>query len=195
MKVEPIIQKTVYISGPLTDMPEKRRVELRAFYDLIAEVCREYGLEPYSPHVYGDPRFVAHLSPQEIDRIDRLAVTQSYLVIAYVGQPAHGVGIEVELANHADKPVVIMYEKAKLAERRVSRLIRGNPAVAGEIIFSDFEDALKQLQNFLTRFRKQIMSEKLPVPLTLYSHRVVINAVAAATGRSRGLLKSWRKRP
>jgi 2'-deoxynucleoside 5'-phosphate N-hydrolase len=189
---EPIIQKTVYISGALTDMSEDERAKLRAFYDRIGAVCREYGLEPYSPHVYGDPKLVAHLTPKDIDRIDRLAVTQAYLVVAYVGVPSIGVGIEVELAHHADKPVVIMYERKKLDARRITRLVRGNPAVVAEIGFEDFDDALAQLETFLMLFREQITAEKLPTPLTLASHRVEINLVPTPPTDSKP--RSWRDR-
>ncbi len=159
------LKKSVYISGALTDMSEAERAELRAFYDDIGNVCKEYGFEPYSPHVYGDPKNVAHLNPTEIDRIDRLAVTQSYLVVAYVGVPSLGVGIEVELAHHSDKPVVLLYENEKFAQRRISRIVRGNPAVIREIAFSDYADACKQLRAFLAEFKKMIRSEPLPPPL------------------------------
>jgi hypothetical protein len=173
--MDPIIQKTVYVSGALSDMSEEERAKLRAFYDAIGDVCREFGLEPYCPHIYGDPKQVAHLTPKEIDRIDRLAVTQAYLVIAYVGVPSLGVGIEVELAHHADKPVVILFEKDKGEARRISRLVRGNPAVLDEIVFEDFSEALQKLRIFLTSFRKRISSEQLPRPLSLPSHRIVLS--------------------
>jgi hypothetical protein len=135
---------------------------------------------------------VAHLTPKDIDRIDRLAVTQAYLMVAYVGVASSGVGIELELAHHADKPAVILYERTKLEERRISRLVRGNPAVIAEISFADFDDALAQLETFLVRFREQIAAEKLPTPLTLPSHRVEINLVPTPPAAPRP--HSWRDR-
>lgn len=161
------VQKTVYVSGALSDMTEEERARLRVFYEDIGKTCQEFGLEPYIPHLYGDPKLVAHLTPKDIDRIDRLAVTQSFLVVAYVGMPSLGVGIEVELAHHANTPVVIMFEKSKGEARRISRLVRGNPAVKHEIAFDDFGDALKQLREYLKHFRKAIEGENLPAPLTL----------------------------
>lgn len=178
--MEPIIQKTVYVSGALSDMSEDERARLRVFYNDIGDVCREFGLEPYCPHIYGDPKLVAHLTPREIDRIDRLAVTQAFLVIAYVGVPSLGVGIEIELAHHSDKPVVVLFEKDKGEARRISRLVRGNPAVMDEIIFEDFEEALQKLRIFLRQFRKKISAERLPAPLSLSSHRVVVNVMPVA---------------
>ncbi len=162
-----LIKKTVYISGALTDMTESKRAALRKFYDKLGSICEEFGLEPYNPHVYGDPKNVAQLTPVEIDRIDRLAVTQSYLVVAYVGVPSIGVGLEIELAHHANKPVVLLFEKEKLEKRRITRLVRGNPAVVCEIGFKDFHDAFSQLSTFLAGFQQMIRSESLPPPLTI----------------------------
>lgn len=160
-------KKMVYISGALTDMSEEARAQLRTFYDELGQVCREFGHEPYLPHVYGDPKRVAHLTAQQIDRIDRLAVTQSYLVVAYVGVASTGVGIEIECAYHANKPVILLYEKSKLDERRISRLVRGNPAIRGQIVFEDFGDAKAQLRTFLAKFTDDIRTENLPPPLSV----------------------------
>ncbi len=158
--------KMVYISGALTDMTEEERAKLRHFYEAIGKLCEEFKFETYLPHVYGDPKLVAHLSPAEIDRIDRLAVTQSYLVVAYVGIASTGTGIEIELAHHANKPVILLYERAKLDQRLVSRLVRGNPAVSQHIAFADFDDALRQLRGALETFCDRIAGETLPPPLS-----------------------------
>jgi hypothetical protein len=179
--VEPVIQKTAYIAGALSDMTEEERAKLRAFYVDMAGVCREFGLEPYVPHVYGDPKLLADLTPKQIDRIDRLAVTQAYLVIAYVGVSSTGVGIEIEMAHHSNTPVVILFEKSKMEERRISRLVRANPAVVDEIAFDDFGEALQLLRKFLAKFRKSIASENLPSPLSLPSYRAVINLLPIDT--------------
>ncbi|HUC90273.1 MAG TPA: hypothetical protein VMR45_05720 [Patescibacteria group bacterium] len=160
-----IPHKTVYIAGALTDMSEDQRANLRKFYEDIADVCREFELEPYVPHVYGDPKLVAHLTPKDIDRIDRLALTQSYLVILYAGVASTGVGVELEMAHHSNKPVVLLFEDTKLEQRTISRLVRGNPAVKGEIAFKDFSAALKELRAWLAKFHEELAGEQLPHPL------------------------------
>lgn len=160
-------RKSVYIAGPLTDMPADKRAMMRKFYESLGDVCREFGLNPYLPHRHSDPELQAHMTPQRVDQVDRLGVTSSYLVIAYVGVPSIGVGIEVEMANHANKPVVIMAEQTKLVGRRITRLVRGNPAVMAEISFRDFEDAKIQLHEFLQRFADNMAESDLPAPLRL----------------------------
>lgn len=157
----------VYISGALTSMPEQERIQLRKFYEELGEICKEYNFELYIPHIYGDPKLLAHLTAAQIDRRDRLAVTQSYFVIAYVGIPATGVGIEIELAHHSNKPVVLLYEQEKLEQRAISRLVRGNPSIKHEVAFLDFEDAKHKLRSYFGNFLQEIKSEDLPLPLAV----------------------------
>ncbi len=151
-----------YVSGALTDMPEEDRAKYKSFYEEVGAVCAEHGYEPYCPHVYSDPKTAAHLSPQEVDQIDRQAVMQSRIVVAYVGTPSLGVGIELEMCHHGNKPLVLLFEKDRLDARRISRLARGNPAVVHEIAFIDFADAKYQLGEFLAGFAKHPSLESLP---------------------------------
>src|ERR1043166_7651245 len=95
----------VYVSGPLTDVPNEMRQSLRDFYERIGTECSKLGFKPYVPHVHSDPIQFAHLTPFEVDGLDRAGVLQSNLIIAYVGIPAIGVGIEIEIANDAGIPV------------------------------------------------------------------------------------------
>jgi hypothetical protein len=162
-------RKSVYIAGPLTDLVPEKRAMLREFYESLGQVCTEFGLEPYLPHQHSDPANQSHLTPQRVDQIDRLAVTQSVLVVAYVGVPSLGVGIEIEIAHHASKPVVILAEQTKIVARRITRMVRGNPAVMSEIAFRDFEDAKIQLHQFLRGFVQAMSDEQLPRPLRLES--------------------------
>jgi hypothetical protein len=160
-------RKSVYIAGPLTDMPDDTRPIMRTFYESLGKVCQEFGLDPYLPHLHADPKLHPNLTPQRVDQIDRMAVTQSYLVIAYVGVPSIGVGIEVEMANHANKPVVILAEQTKMIGRRITRMVRGNPAVMAEISFRDFEDAKFQLHQFLQKFTDSMTELDVPAPLRM----------------------------
>lgn len=159
--------KTVYIAGALTGRNPQELAELRQFYEHIGDACRQFGLTPYLPHQYSDPELAARLTPAHVDRLDRLAVTQAYLVVAYVGIPSLGVGIEVEMAHHANKPVVLVYEASALERRHVSRLMRGNPGVIHEIAFEDRDDAVEQIRDYIKTFAFKIQDEHLPEPFSL----------------------------
>ncbi|MFH1111975.1 MAG: XRE family transcriptional regulator [Patescibacteria group bacterium] len=159
-------------------MTEEERSKLRRFYEDLGTICSEFGFTPYIPHIYGDPAKFKDLSPEQIDRMDRLAVTQSYLVVAYVGVASTGVGIEIEMAYHANKPTVLLYEKTKLHNHLISRLVRGNPTVTHQIVFDDeldaFEDAKSQLRNFLHEFCSSNATENLPEPISLIPQMVPV---------------------
>ncbi len=161
------MSKIIYISGALTDMSEEERQTLREFYEALGKICREFGFEPYIPHIFGDPKNFPDLTTKQVDRLDRLAVTQSYLVAVYLGVSSTGVGIELELSHHANKPVVLLYEKEKLNQDRITRLARGSPAAIEHIVFDDFQNAEEKFRDFLKKFCNQIKSEKLPPPLTI----------------------------
>lgn len=160
-------KRMVYISGALSDMNDAERARLRTFYEWIAAVCEEHGFDSYLPHKFSDPVRHRDKTPQQVDILDRTAVTLSYLVIAYVGTPAFGVGIEIEMAFHANKPVVLLFEKERADQRRVSRLVRGNPSVWREIPFADHEDAIRQLKEYLPEFLKEMRDQEFPPPLSV----------------------------
>ena len=133
-------RKKVYISGALTGV--NRPTSLKEFYESIGKLCEGFNMNPYVPHLNSDP--VAHpdLSPKDVYEIDTREVSESDLVIAYVGVPSLGVGSEIEIARENEVPVILLYEK----DERISRMIRGNPTIMAEISFTDFDDALQQLR-------------------------------------------------
>jgi hypothetical protein len=71
-------------------------------------------------------------------------------MVAYMGEPSTGTGIEIEYAKTHNIPVYILYEKGK----RISRMLRGCPAVKKEIVFTDFDDAVRQFDAFLKTIKK-----------------------------------------
>jgi 2'-5' RNA ligase len=51
----------VYVSGALTGVPNIE--ELKEFYEAIATLCQDMGIEAYVPHLNSDPHKHAGLSP------------------------------------------------------------------------------------------------------------------------------------
>lgn len=136
----------VYVSGVLTGGESVE--ELKRLYERIGAVCAKIGCDVYIPHQHTDPVLHSEISPQEVYHTDMREVSRSDLVIAYVGLPSLGVGAEIERAHHSNIDVVILYEEGA----RVSRLIRGSPAVLCEIPFSSQEKALQELEEMLSRW-------------------------------------------
>jgi len=145
-------RKFAYFTGKLTGLSEDRREATLMLYERIAAYIEGgFPIKVYLPHRVSDP--VAHKdwTPEQVDQLDRRAVTMSSFIIAMVNDDSVGAGIEIELAHHANKPVFLLVEKAKLDARLVSRLVRGNPAVVVVISYVDTEDMIEQLDDAITK--------------------------------------------
>lgn len=148
---------TVYISGQLTTGDEKRKKTLLYLYEALGKVCRAKGFNPYIPHIQtGQFIHDETLECGDVCERDRNAVAGSCLVVAYIGLPSIGVGIEIEAAYHGKIPVVLMYERSLHEQRKLSPMPLGHPAVIDHIAFSDIDDAQWQLRAFLHRFRERL---------------------------------------
>ncbi|MBW4625812.1 MAG: XRE family transcriptional regulator [Brasilonema octagenarum HA4186-MV1] len=138
----------VYVSGALTDIENPEAI--KDFYETIGLLCQKIGFQAYVPHLNTDPINHPNISPRQVFETDKHQVSTSDLVIAYLGFPAFGVGMELAYAETKGIPVILLYEKGK----HVSRFPRGIPTVFSEIEFNDYQDALTQLENILKQWRR-----------------------------------------
>jgi hypothetical protein len=135
----------VYISGELTrcENPD----EQKKFYVDIAVVCKELGYSVYLPHENTDPIKHPDVTPQEVYRKDYEIVSNAKYIIAYVGKPSLGVGIEIEIAKNSNVFIILIFHK----DDKISRMARGNPGVKRIIQYESKEDALNQIRDALRR--------------------------------------------
>lgn len=145
-----MIKKKVYISGALTGIESISLT--KNFYENIGRVCSEIGLSPYIPHFNTDPTTNSDIAPSEVFKIDKREVINSDLVIAYVGYPSIGVGMEIAYAEANNIPVILLYESSKT----VSRFPRGIPNLYSEITFDTSREALYKLGIILDKFSLNI---------------------------------------
>jgi nucleoside 2-deoxyribosyltransferase len=141
-----IHRNKVYISGALTGI--KNSVEIKAFYEAIGSLCEEMEFQAYVPHLKTDPIDNPDVSPRQVFETDKLQVSTSDLVIAYLGSPSFGVGMELAYSETNAIPLILLYERGK----NISRFPRGIPTVISEIEFSSYEDALTQLRSILEQW-------------------------------------------
>lgn len=163
-------RKLPYISGPLTELIQDplgiialiRAVanfflwlfgcrpftfytaqEAKRFYEQLAKVFIEPIGEPaFLPHKHYDPIVFAHFTSEEVDEAERRIVCkETFLLVVVAVSASWGGGIEVEMAHRSGVPVVVLYPKY----RRVSRLLKGNPAVQETIEYEDHQHALRRL--------------------------------------------------
>jgi len=73
--------------------------------------------------------------------------------------PSWGGGIEVEMAYRSVVPVIIICEREKLERKKISRLLRGNPAVIDIISYNSEKEAIEKLRQRL--FHSSTLIRKL----------------------------------
>ncbi len=139
----------VYISGALTGIDNLDSV--KDFYIAIGLLCEEIEFQSYVPHLKTDPINHPHISPRQVFENDKYQVSESDLVIAYVGYASLGVGMELAYAETNAIPIILLYERGKV----ISRFPRGIPTLFSEIEFQDYKDALTQLESVLKQWRQQ----------------------------------------
>ena len=139
-----IAMKSIYICGPLTELDSEIIPTVKRLYEIIADVCLEVtGIRAFVPHEHYDPKKNANFTPQEVDGAERDQVcNKTSLLIVIAIAPSWGGGIEVEMANTSNVPVIILCEKEKLEAKKISRLLRGNPAVKKVITYKTQKDAI-----------------------------------------------------
>ena len=86
------------------------------------------------------------LAPQDVYERDVNWINNCDVLIAEVSVPSHGVGYEIGYALQIGKPVLCIHQK----ERRVSKMITGNPTQAITIwSYSNVEEAISQTRAYL----------------------------------------------
>lgn len=154
-----IPKNRVYISGALTGI--KNSTEIKAFYEAIGSLCQKRGFQAYVPHLTTDPTNNPDVSPRQVFETDKFQISSSDLVIAYLGLPSFGVGMELAYAEINNIPLILLYEQGK----NISRFPRGIPTVISEIQFSSYEDALIQLRSLLEQWSVEYPTQPLPSPV------------------------------
>lgn len=138
----------IFFAGPLTDLKDPQTT--KAFYRSLAGVAKSNGFDYFWAFLNGtDPVLNPDVLPKDVYQADIKQLSISDIMVAYMGEPSTGTGIEIEYAHRHNIPVYILYEKG----RRISRMLRGCPAVKKEIVFTSPEDALKQFDTLLSQLR------------------------------------------
>ena len=151
--------RKVYISGALTGI--ENSAEIKAFYEAIGSLCQKIGFQAYVPHLKTDPTNNPDVSPRQVFETDKHEVSKSDLVIAYLGYPSFGVGMELAYAEANTIPLILLHEQGK----NISRFPRGIPTVISEIQFNSHEDALAQLKSILEQWSIKHSTKLISSPM------------------------------
>ena len=138
----------IFFAGPLTDLRDPEQT--KSFYKRMADVAREAGLAYFWAFLNGtDPVTNPNVTPNQVYQTDTYELSKSNAMIAYVGEPSTGTGIEIEYAHTHHIPVYLLYKKGK----KISRMLRGCPAITQEIVYETEDDCLSQLRELLGKIK------------------------------------------
>ncbi len=117
----------------------------------MADIAKKMGFDYFWAFLSGtDPTKNQDVQPKDVYQRDIQELDNSDIMVAYIGEPTTGTGIEIEHAHKTNKPIVILYEQGK----HISRMLRGCPGIVKEIVFTSEEDACTQLKTFLETLPK-----------------------------------------
>lgn len=131
-----------YFAAGLTRL---EHIELKKFYEEVMHLLERVKLNGYLPHLYSDPIKNPAMTPHQVYERNAGNIKAADFVLAYMGEPSLGVGIELELARKYRKPVIAFAPQAT----RVSRMALGAPAVASFFFFTDIKNMVIQLSQHL----------------------------------------------
>ena len=140
-----------YICGPLTELDPDDQDRVKKFYEKIADLFQELtGVRAFVPHEHFDPLIHCDFTLKQVDAAEREQVCyKTSMLIVVAVAPSWGGGIEVEMAFRSGIPIIILCEREKLRIRKISRLLRGNPAVQHTIEYATEAEALRGIQSAL----------------------------------------------
>ena len=143
---------TIYIAGPLTGIGIS--TEKFHIYDVVAKLCTDQSFTVLAPHIELKNRGVEKsemcISPKQIFDWDYKWVKKSNVILAYVGIPSLGVGIELGLAVEWSIPFVTYCEKGV----RVSPMVLGHPYSIEHVEFDRESDLKTKIRDALTKLQK-----------------------------------------
>jgi cytosine/adenosine deaminase-related metal-dependent hydrolase/nucleoside 2-deoxyribosyltransferase len=142
--VDPPRVRRAYIAGSLTRLSDPAKKD---FYNQLAETAKNFGFDPYVPHHRSDPQKNPDLTPEDVLEMNMDLLTDADILIAYVGEPSLGTGMELMFAWQRELPIILLYEK----EARVSRMARAVVPSVHQIAFEAVPDALARLGEILSK--------------------------------------------
>jgi hypothetical protein len=137
----------VFIAGVMTTAAGLVRLE--TLYEKIGSICESRNFKTFIPHRDANIRRIHDFTPQKLYLINMEKLVEVDLVIAYVGQPSTGVGMEIQQACVLGKDTILISE----ADSPVSMLLTGCPNIISHIRFKDFNEAASRLDETLLQWQ------------------------------------------
>ena len=114
-------------------------------------------IDLYEPIKSTDPMSHPQVSPEDVYNLDRKRVSRSDLLIHVADYASTGAGEELDIAQSALIPIVLINH----GSARVSRMVTGIPAFKLEITYNSLEELEIELRQRLTEIRPILEERKL----------------------------------
>jgi transcriptional regulator with XRE-family HTH domain len=146
-----------YLASALTGLNDSERNLIFGISDLVSQVCEEHGIGLYEPRKRTDPVLHADVSAPDVYAWDKQSVLQSDLLVHLCHHPSTGAGEELEFAQAALLPIILIHP----ADLKVSRMVLGIPSLVLKVAYKTVEDLQAELNEVLFNFRPLLEERKL----------------------------------
>lgn len=146
-----------YLACALTGLNSEQRELMFHLSDIVAMVCKEQNIDLYEPRKKTDPVYHPDVSDTEVFRTDRERVLAADLLIHLCHYPSTGAGEELEFANAALVPIILISH----SENRVSKMITGIPGFKLKIDYTEPEELRAEMARRLAEIRPILEERKL----------------------------------
>jgi transcriptional regulator with XRE-family HTH domain len=146
-----------YLACALTGLSDDERKVIFGISDLVSEICKENGISLYEPRKRTDPVQHANVAAQDVYAWDKRSVLNSDLLINLCHHPSTGAGEELEFAQAALLPIILISP----ADLKVSRMVLGIPSLVIQVSYNSIEELQTQLNEALFGFRPLLEERKL----------------------------------
>lgn len=140
-----------YISTALTNADARARLAIDATVSAIRAAAGD-ALDVYFPGDFTDPVRDAHVSPEDVFRIDRERVKGADVIFLLAHTPSIGVGQELTMALESLTPIVLIAPRGT----RVSRMALGVPTDLIDVRYDGDEDLRAQLRAVIAALRPRL---------------------------------------
>ena len=158
---------SAYLACALTGLSDTQRQAIFGISDLVYQVCKENGIDLYEPRKRTDPKLHTDVSAEEVYAWDKHSVLQSDLLIHLCHHPSTGAGEELEFAQAALLPIILIHPD----DLKVSRMVLGIPSLVITIAYKTIEELHAQLSEVLFSFKPLLEGRKLA--LAKYDKNIV----------------------
>lgn len=146
-----------YLASALTGLNEKQKDHVIAVSNIVDAVCKDIGIDLYEPRKATDPVEHPDVKATDVYNMDRERVLKSDLLVHMADFASTGAGEELDFAQSALIPIVLIAH----GNTRVSRMVSGIPAFNLSVTYTDLNDLQIELRERLAEIRPILEQRKL----------------------------------